>query len=73
LDTIKNKISTREMQALRSQSHQKRKMKKSIKSMPIISKAPSIMKATTGKEMMIKLNMILLTIITRMSLEYLFH
>jgi hypothetical protein len=63
----------REMQALRSQSHQKRKMKKSLKAMLIFSKAPSTMKATTGKEMMTNKNLILLTRTTRMSSEELFH
>jgi hypothetical protein len=61
------------MQALRSQSHRKRKMKKSPKVMPIFSKAPSTMKAKTRKVMMTNKNMILLTRITRMSSKELFH
>jgi hypothetical protein len=44
---MKNKRPLREMQALRSQSHQENKMKKSLKSMLILSKDPSTMKETT--------------------------
>jgi RAB protein geranylgeranyltransferase component A len=61
LATRKNKIPMREMQALRSQIHHKRKMKKSLKSVPIFSKDPLIMKETTRKEMMTNINMIILT------------
>jgi hypothetical protein len=46
---MKNKRLPTEIQALRSQSHEKRKMKKSLKSMPIFSKDPSTMKETLGK------------------------
>jgi hypothetical protein len=70
---MKNKRPPREMQALRSQSHQKRKMKKILKAMLIFSKDPSTMKETTGKEMMTNKNLILLTRTTRMSSEELFH
>jgi hypothetical protein len=66
----RNKRPPREMQALRSQSHQKNKMKKIIKYVSILSKAPSIMKASTRNEMMTNKNPIILTI---MSLEELFH
>jgi hypothetical protein len=51
-----NKITSREMQALKSQSHQKKKMKKILKAMLIFSKAPPTMKATLGKEMMTNIN-----------------
>jgi hypothetical protein len=67
------KIPLREMQALRSQSHHKRKMKKILKTMLIFSKAPSTMKVATGKEMMTNKNLIILTRTTRMSSEELFH
>jgi len=70
LDMMKNKISLRDIKALRSQSHQKNKMKKSMKALLIFSKAPPQMKATPGKEMMTKGNPIFLT---RTSLEELFH
>ena len=70
LNKMKNKIPTRKMESLRSQSHQKRKMKKNLKVMPIFSKAPSIIKLAAGKEFMTKRSMILLT---RMSSKFLFH
>jgi hypothetical protein len=63
---MKNKIPSREMQALRSQSHQKRKMKQSLKAIPIFSKAPSTMKVATRKEIMMNINLSLLTRIKRM-------
>jgi hypothetical protein len=61
------KITPRVMQALRSQSHKKRKMKKSLKAMRIFSKAPSMMKAIARKEMMINIKLILLRRTRRMS------
>jgi hypothetical protein len=64
------KISPREMQKLRSQIHQKRKMNQNLKTMPIFSKAPSTMKAPTGKEMMTNISFILPA---RMSSEELLH
>jgi hypothetical protein len=70
LAMMKNKIPPKEMQALRSQSHQKRKIKKILKSFPVFSKAPSTMKVVARKEIMTNKNMILLTI---MSLEESFH
>jgi hypothetical protein len=70
LTTTKNKRPLREMQALRSQNHQRRKIRKNLKAMPIFSKAPSTMKASTEKEMMTNINLILPT---RMSSEELFH
>jgi hypothetical protein len=42
-------------------------MKKTLKTMLIFSKDPSTMKAVTGKEMMTRRNLILLTRTTRMS------
>jgi hypothetical protein len=70
LAMMKNKIPPREIQALRSQSHHKKKMKKKLKAMPIFSKALLTMKVAVGKETMTNINMILLT---RMSLEESFH
>jgi hypothetical protein len=73
LDMMKNKISLRDMKALRSQSHQKNKMKKNLKSMSIFSKAPSTMKETIGKEMVTNINLSLLTRSIILSSKELFH
>jgi hypothetical protein len=66
----KNKTKPRDMQALGSQSHHKRKMKKILKSMPILSKDQSTIKEALGKEMITNINS---TLLTQMSLEELFH
>jgi hypothetical protein len=68
-----NKRPLREMQALKSQSHQKNKMKKGMKAMLIFSKDPPTMKAAMGKEIMTSRNLILLIRTTRMSSRELFH
>jgi hypothetical protein len=62
---MKNKNKSREMQELRSQSHQKRKMNERLKYMPIFSRVPSTMKAIVGKAMITNRNLILLTRISR--------
>jgi hypothetical protein len=64
---MKNNRPSRENQALKSQSHQKNKMNKSLKTMIIFSKDPSTMKAVLGKKMMTRRNFILLTRTLRMS------
>jgi hypothetical protein len=48
-------------------------MKKKLKAMLIISKDPSIIKETSGKEIITSISLILLTRKTRMSSEELFH
>jgi hypothetical protein len=73
LEIKKNKIMMKEMQALKSQSHQKRKIKKILKYMLIFSNAPSTMNATVVKEMMTNINLILLMRIKKMSLKEMFH
>jgi hypothetical protein len=70
---MKTKIPSREMQELRSQSHQEKKMNKILIAMLTFSEDPSIMKEATRKEMMINRNLTLFTKTTRMSLEELFH
>jgi hypothetical protein len=82
---IKNKTLPREMQALRSQSYHKRKMKKILKAMIIFSNAPSkmksiifsnapsTMKSIAQKKMMTNINLILFRRTTRMSPGELFH